>query len=552
MSFDAGRVTQVIRAVKARLDWPLILILAFGFSNGLLYACLLPLWDGFDEPFHYGYVTKLSVDHRLPTLHQTNISQEIQQSLRLTPLGSVLSHALPGTTSLDEWLALPVGERLSRQAAVASLPLASRGASSDLWNHEAQQAPLAYVLLVPLDWLLSGISLAPRILTMRLAICVSSTLLLAGAGLTLFQAIGLERRFQNMAMFLLFATQMTWAAVAHVSNDWLAIPVATAFLAALAALVKRGGKEPVIWLAVFFTTGLLTKAYFLAFVPVFLAVLLSESILKKIQRATLFMGVAIPLLAAGPWYVRNLLLYGTASGTQESVAGVGLLRTLEAVPRINWPAAAIRLARAGLWTGNWSFIAFPRWPLNVELILAGIALVMLVAARRKLAAPERWVLATCGVFLLAMAYQEAAMWAFTNGSNSQAEPWYLQCVMPGIVSMVALGIQRGAWAGRILAVLLTLAAAGISAGSYLAVLLPWYGGSRDRGSAALLRWWLRGDPWDTLSTVTIGPTPLLLGLLILFVGLLVAGTVMACRGITARPTPLEQDRGDFGPKPIPL
>jgi hypothetical protein len=512
----------------------------------------LPLWDGFDEPFHYGYVTTLSVDHRLPTLHQTNLSQEIQQSLHLTPLGSVLSHALPGTTSLDEWLALPDGERSARRASLASLPPVTRRESSDLGNQEAQQAPLAYVLLVPLDWLFSSVSLAPRILAMRLAICVSSTLLLAGAGLALFRAVGLERRFRNMAMFLLFATQMTWAAIAHVGNDWLAIPLATAFLAALAVLVKRGGKEPAICLAVFLTLGLLTKAYFLAFVPVFLAALLRESLLKKLQPTTLWLAMAIPLLAAGPWYVRNLLLYGSASGTQESVAGVGLFRTLQAVPQINWLAATIRLARASLWTGNWSFISFPRWPLNLELILAGIALVILIAGRRKLAAPERWVLATCGVFLLAMAYQEAAMWAFTNGSNSQAEPWYLQCVMPGIVSMVALGLQRGAWAGRVLAALLTLAAVGVSAASYLAALLPWYGGLRDRGSAALIQWWLHADPFGVLATVTIASTPWLCGLLILFVGLLVAATVMVCRGISSRSMGLEPDLGDLERKPIPL
>jgi Predicted membrane protein (DUF2142) len=552
MSFDDGRVGGLTRAVRAQLGWPFILILAFGLSNALLYACLLPLWDGFDEPFHYGYVTTLSVDHRLPVLHQTRISQEIQQSLRLIPLGSVLSHALPGTTSLDAWLALPDEERLSRRVALTSLPPGARRESSELWNHEAQQAPLAYVLLVPLDWLLSGVSLAPRIVVMRLAICICSTLLLALACLALFQAVGIERRFQNMALFLLFATQMTWAAIAHVSNDWLAIPVATAFLAALATLMKRGGKKPAIWLALFFATGLLTKAYFLAFVPVFLAALLSESILKKIPRATLLLAMAIPLLAAGLWYVRNLLLYGSVSGTQESVAGVGLLRTLEAVPHINWPAATIRLARASLWTGNWSFISSPRWPLNLELILAGIALVILIGGRRKLETPERWVLASCGVFLLAMAYQEAAMWAFTNGSNSQAEPWYLQCVMPAIVSLVALGMQRGALFGRVLAALLTSAAAGVSAGSYLAVLLPWYGGLRDRGSAALIQWWLHADPFGVLATVTIASTPWLCGLLILFVGLLVVASVMACRGIISRPEGIEPDPADLEPKPIPL
>ena len=32
------------------------LLIAYGVANALLYATLLPLWEGFDEPFHYSYV----------------------------------------------------------------------------------------------------------------------------------------------------------------------------------------------------------------------------------------------------------------------------------------------------------------------------------------------------------------------------------------------------------------------------------------------------------------------------------------------------------------
>ena len=32
------------------------LLIAYGAANALLYATLLPLWEGFDEPFHYSYV----------------------------------------------------------------------------------------------------------------------------------------------------------------------------------------------------------------------------------------------------------------------------------------------------------------------------------------------------------------------------------------------------------------------------------------------------------------------------------------------------------------
>ena len=31
----------------------LLAVLAYGALNAILYAGLLPLWDGFDEPFHH-------------------------------------------------------------------------------------------------------------------------------------------------------------------------------------------------------------------------------------------------------------------------------------------------------------------------------------------------------------------------------------------------------------------------------------------------------------------------------------------------------------------
>ncbi len=520
------KLNAAVHSAVALVDRRLILILSFGVANGLLYACLLPLWDGFDEPFHYAYLTSLSADHELPALGQTGISQEVEQSFTLTPLPYVLHRAVAGSRSFDEWMALPETERFGRRNALAVLPRGLRRELSGRPNYEAQQAPLAYFLLAPLDAILSRAPLPARVLIIRLTISVVSTLLLAWASLTLFRALELERLFQNVALFCLLATPMTWAAIAHVGNDWLAIPTASAFLAALVILVKESGPRPALWLAVFLTAGLLTKAYFLAFIPIFLAALFAEVLHKKLALASALRVAAMPLFVAGPWYLRNLILYGSASGTQESVSGITTMRTLSAFPHINWITSFVRLARSSIWTGNWSYISFPRAPLNAELIMATVALAILFAGRRKLALAEHWVLATCTVFLLAMAYQLAAMWAFTGGSSGEAEPWYLQCIAPGFLSLVALGLQRGTLTGRVLAMLLAITAAGISAFSYLGVLFPWYGGFRGGGAARTLGWWLDGNPFLALSTVALVPAPWLFWVSIVFIGLLIAAAAM--------------------------
>ena len=37
-----------------------ILLIAYALVNAVLYSLLLPLWEGFDEPFHFAYVQQLA------------------------------------------------------------------------------------------------------------------------------------------------------------------------------------------------------------------------------------------------------------------------------------------------------------------------------------------------------------------------------------------------------------------------------------------------------------------------------------------------------------
>ena len=54
------------------------LILLFAITNAVLYSCLLPLWEGFDEPAHYGYVAYLDIHHRFPIVNRTAVSNEMR------------------------------------------------------------------------------------------------------------------------------------------------------------------------------------------------------------------------------------------------------------------------------------------------------------------------------------------------------------------------------------------------------------------------------------------------------------------------------------------
>ena len=60
--------------------------------------------------------------------------------------------------------------------------------------------------------------------------------------------------------------------------------------------------------------GLLTKSYFLVFVPLYLFAAMAWYRKGTMPALGLVTLLAIPLVLAGPWYVRNLTLYGNLSG----------------------------------------------------------------------------------------------------------------------------------------------------------------------------------------------------------------------------------------------
>ena len=86
-----------------------------GVLNACLYCGLLPLWEGFDEPFHYAYVESLWQTHRLPVLGRTPLVGDVGLSMELAPVSYLLNSWLPETTSFDDWLRLPADERVRRR-----------------------------------------------------------------------------------------------------------------------------------------------------------------------------------------------------------------------------------------------------------------------------------------------------------------------------------------------------------------------------------------------------------------------------------------------------
>lgn len=508
----------------------LTVVFALTLVTTALYCFSLPLWEGFDEAFHYGYVESISVDHRIPALGRATISQEIRTSLDLAPISFILSRNIPGTTSFEKWFALSQNERLTRAAELRTIPASERHTASLLANYEAQQAPLAYLMLAPIDAVLGGVSLPARVLILRLVCALLATVLIFLAMDGLCRTLSLDAPFHLAALALLFEMQIYEAAVAHLANDWLSIAAAAWFFAALAAFVRFHRQRDAILLGVVLAAGLLAKAYFLAFVPVFVLVLLAKLFEKQITLKTAGIAALVAAALASPWYLRNLLVYRTLAGMQENVKGVNRQDALYAFRHINWAKTLVESARRGLWTGNESYLSFSQGTLNLILLLLLAGFVLFLVKLRKSRAAERWVLLGVVFFVLALIYDLCVAWADTHGLQPTTGPYYTPCILPAVFALVFLGLQRSGMWGRIIAIAISAIALWIGLLTYFAKLLPYYGGVIGRSTPRIiLDWWVTPAGHDIFAVTTLGPSIVVYILLICYTALLtfVSWLVMA-------------------------
>ncbi len=514
-----------------------LLLAVYGTISALAYAALLPLWEGFDEPFHYAYVQTVSREGRAPVRKVDGISAEVRASLELAPASHVVQRNLPGVTTYAEWFRLPAEERARRRAALRSMaPELGDRIPRDGSNYEAQQAPLAYVLMAPLDRLWAGAPLPDRVWRIRAAVGAAAALAAAWGMLALGRQLGLPGAWAAWAAFLLLSSQMFYAASAHIGNDWLAIAMAPWFFAAAAAYAGRPDARRGAALGGLLAAGLLAKAYYLALLP--LAVGLA--LWKRRGAAAVLAPLAV---LAGPWYWRNWTLYGTVTGALESITDHGAADIAGALARMPWAAVLGSSARRSLWTGNNLFDSFSSATLNAMLALAaaGALLYLRTAWRKRPGAAEGVLLAGGVLFAGLLAYSTAALWLVFGDQAVGGAPWYTPVLFPAAYGLAAVGLARGGRAGWWIAAAMAAMWGYLMAATWWLKLIPLYGGYQGPVRPRALAEWYGGGMELLGDTALLAPWAV--------VGLAAAATLaaavtgtMAVRGVSlsraapARPT----------------
>lgn len=333
-----------------RLRW---LLLAYAVANAVLYSMLLPLWEGFDEPFHFGYVQYLASGNGFPDPRTSRLSQEVGESLLLAPASLSVKRNLPEVTSYAEFFAWPESRRSQTHEQLSHIDPNLRWRSSKFLDYEALQAPLAYAALALPERALAKLPLPLRALVIRIAAGTLGALLLIFGAERLAALLRIASPYKEAAVFCGLSSQMIWATMAHVANDWLAVPLAVWLLVTLIVYDERPSASRAALVSVVAATGLLTKAYFIAFVPV-----LGLVCILRHKWRDLGIGLAVIFVLAGPWYLRNMQRYGTISGMQELREGTEPTAALQSFRIEQLPAAIESYARGALWTANNTFRSF--------------------------------------------------------------------------------------------------------------------------------------------------------------------------------------------------
>jgi hypothetical protein len=462
-------------------------LLGFGLLNAILYTGLMPLWEGFDEPFHYGYIQYLWATHSLPIERQTTLSEEVWQSIALAPASPVVKYNLPMVTTYDDFARLTPEERAARRRRLEQLDPALAAVPSQAPNYEALQAPLAYAILAPFNALWRHTPLPVRISRLRLICAIAASLATGLLLIRLARSLGLDARTQSIALFLLFSYQVFYAATAHVANDWLATPL---FLAVFVAAVEFRTAT----LAMALAAGLLTKAYFLSLIPFAIGLVL---IRLGVRRALLF--GAATLLPVAPIYIRNLVLYRDLSGQQENLGGTPVGALLRSIFEVPWPRSFVATATHSLWTGNNSFTTFST--ITLWIMVALLAMAALFYLRRRPAPAERVVMAGMACHAAALFYNTLVQFVSTRGAAIAPGAWYVQVLWPPTLCLLLLR------APRLLQAALCLLGAYIISATYLAKLIPVYAGNSARPAhlSELWSWYTHSYPGMLDTTALISP-----------------------------------------------
>jgi hypothetical protein len=353
-------------------------------SHGLIWVVTTPIWEGWDEAFHYSYIQILAEEKALPVYGRSIVSREIAKSFDYAPLSyaSNLNVGENHTEFRDYWN-LPLAERLRRQQELRAIPVAEAKMVPDprhqYRSYEAHHGPLYYLLSAPVYQAFSSSSLPARTTALRLfsLLLGSITVLLA---FLIARYVSEEPRHLFVVPLLVALLPLLYPTIGRISNDSLGVTLFTALIwSALRYFSHSRGVLDAALIGVILGLGLLTKAYFLTAIPAIIVIFAAACWARR-ERSRLALHCCliggVVVLIAGWWYARNYSIYGNISGMQELTANASLsfFDRIAAIPQVPWFTSIKGMLRQHIWVGNTSALSLPRgmYQLGYTIILLSL------------------------------------------------------------------------------------------------------------------------------------------------------------------------------------
>lgn len=469
-----------------RNNWLVAVVWLCFLARGCFYSALLPVWEGYDEPYHFAFVQYV-VAHRSLPVRSDPVSRDVQVSLHVLPLSwEQRLHALaPPVYTQDSYWQLPEANRHALQEQLRAFPPAwSSESGTAPAMYEAQQAPLYYwIMAVPLrlasQWSLPAQVLLIRILSVLLASLCIPIANLAARKFFASEAIGLG------LIALIACMPELMIDISRAGNDCLAIPLYTLLTLLLLSAVEPGGSRLLVAAGAVLGLGLLVKAYFLVALPALVLLIAYAAWRAPAERKRVLLrgglGLGLALLVSFGWYWRNRMLNGAWSGeqTEAAAAHFSLAQLITTVGHVNWAGGVTSVLVSHVWFGGWSFLKLPK-PVYILFALgmaaAAYGLTKFLIQDRFHSRQQIVALVLYVLFWLGLLYHVFVGFVATGVSASCG--WYMYAVVVPELLLVTCGlfaIVPKRWRNAVLPAL-TAAFAAIDLYGVHALLAPYYTG----------------------------------------------------------------------------
>ena len=294
----------------------LLALWVFFVCKGVFYSVLLPVWEGYDEYAHFGFIEYFDANHRLP-VPETPLPREVSRSLELVPLPWLLSKFPPPSVTHDVYWRLPNAERLQRQLELGAIPNSFQREAGGGYLYEGQQGPVYYWLMAPLHHALNNVALPERVFFFRWLNVMLASLIIPIGFVTARHVFSSQRLALGVVAFIAAMPEL-YIDVARVGNQVLAMVlycVLTAFkygeqaLTALTAAFFLVEIYATQWILIPYYAGLISHGQGGTLRAFYLSHLKTVGVAELVTR----LGINRPTLLSGNVLVILWVLYLIAS-----------------------------------------------------------------------------------------------------------------------------------------------------------------------------------------------------------------------------------------------